>query len=408
MNFEFLNNLAERFGTPLYSYDVGSVKESYQELVDALPDGSDIFFSLKSNPHPALAKTLMACGSKVEITSDGEMDVAFLAGFNTKDMLYAGPGKTTNSLIKAFERNIKKVAIESWDDLARVNDIAKRTGRTVDALLRINPDQQIKSLGMSMVGVSSQFGFEIEDLIGNLRLENYGSVNIKGFQIYYGSQIFDSTALLETAKIGIAASARVAKKLGIDVTYIDLGGGFGHPFAKRGAKADLIGLKAGITACLNSVFPPVGGQQVKLGFESGRFLVAGSGVLITRVEHVKESKGKTFVVLDAGINHLGGMSGLGRLPKLEVDLVSLQRDDTESTMVADIVGPLCTPLDCIARNRTIPKVKVGDLVALPNVGAYGLTASLNGFLSRPFPVEVISEGDKVIEVSRLNTIRNIL
>lgn len=118
---------------------------------------------------------------------------------------------------------------------------------------------------------------------------------------------------------------------------------------------------------------------------------------------VKQSRTRTFVVLDTGIHHLGGMAGLGRIPRSAVTFTNLSRPDSTETLTADVVGPLCTPLDSLARGLTLPQVQPGDLLAVPNVGAYGLTASLLGFLSHPAPMEIAYRGNEVAEVWRWRT-----
>jgi hypothetical protein len=156
---------------------------------------------------------------------------------------------------------------------------------------------------------------------------------------------------------------------------------------------DLSGLREALDVVWKA--SPLHGKA-QLCFESGRYLCAGSGTLITTVLDVKQAGKKTFVVLDTGIHHLGGMSGLGRIPRAAITLQNLTAR-REGEMVADVVGPLCSPLDSLARGQKMAPVEVGDVLAVPNVGAYGLTASLLGFLSHETPAEVAYRGAEVVE-----------
>jgi diaminopimelate decarboxylase len=184
----------------------------------------------------------------------------------------------------------------------------------------------------------------------------------------------------------------------VRVEVLDLGGGFGAPFARQGPPVDLAGLRDRLTDLLDAHVPGWRGGSPRVVFESGRYLVGAAGSLVTAVLDVKRSHGKDVVVLESGINHLGGMSGLRRLPPLNPHLVTPRDGDLAPTVVT---GPLCTPLDSWSRTAPLPPLEPGDLLVVPNVGAYGLSASLIAFLGHPAPVEVAVDGDRVVHLSRL-------
>jgi diaminopimelate decarboxylase len=250
-----------------------------------------------------------------------------------------------------------------------------------------------------MTGVPSHFGFEETELESlSARISVVNGVDVAGIHVYMGTQVADASALDEVFQIAIDAAERMAAVFRIRV--IDLGGGFPWPFASTEAAPNLEPLAASLRSLVES---RVSSSGAELWFESGRYITASCGTLLARVMDVKHSRGTTFYLLDAGVSHLGGMSGLGRVLRPAVSLVAIERDSSGESIFADIVGPLCTPLDCLGRAVSVPKVEPGELVAIPNVGAYGATASLSGFLSRPTAIEVSLRGEQVISVARLRS-----
>ena len=211
--------------------------------------------------------------------------------------------------------------------------------------------------------------------------------------VYFGTQVASVEALAKNTQCALDTAVRVSTAIGFDCSVINAGGGFPWPYASDATGSDLAGLREALEAVWQA--SPLHGKA-QLCFESGRYLCAGSGTLLTTVLDVKKAGSKTFVVLDTGIHHLGGMSGLGRIPRSAITLTNLTAQ-REGEIVADVVGPLCSPLDSLARGQKMPPVEVGDILAVPNVGAYGLTASLLGFLSHATPVEAAYRGNEVVE-----------
>ena len=196
--------------------------------------------------------------------------------------------------------------------------------------------------------------------------------------------------------------------LRIEPTLIDLGGGFPHPFAIEGTRPQLgrSTLRASVESLLDHQFQGWRSGRPKVAFESGRYLVAGAGRFFCTVRDVKRSKDRWHVVLSGGVNHLGGMSGIARLPRIKPDLIPIRRPGSKANALpqmndVNVVGPLCTPLDTWAQGIRTPGVAIGDALMIPNVGAYGLTCSLIAFLSRVCPVEIILDGSRLIGASQL-------
>lgn len=401
MNAALAQTLSERHGTPLYAYDLASVGTQTDALFAALPGGASLCYSFKANPLPAIARRVRERGGRAEITSEGELAAALAAEFSGEQMLFGGPGKTPRELDAALTAGVRHFSSESFRDLAALSEACARHDCEADVMLRVNPDEA-PDARLAMTGVESQFGFAEPLLLSSeakaqVRLPR---LRINGVHIYFGTQVAGVEALVTNTRRALACAQRVEAALGIECRVVNVGGGFPWPYANDHAADSLVGLREQLTELWDSL--PFKARGTQLWFESGRYLCAGSGWLIARVLDLKPFSSRTFVILDTGIHHLGGMAGLGRVPRGAVTLFNLSRDvSQEPLMTADLVGPLCTPLDSLARGLKIPALQPGDLVGIPNVGAYGLTASLHAFLSHPPPVEVAHEDGREVEVWQL-------
>ena len=398
MNPDFAAELVRRFGSPLYAYDLDAVAERARLLRSELPEGSRLYYSFKANPLPALARELRANGCHAEITSEGELTAAQQAGFQPDEMMFGGPGKSSREITAALAAGIRWFSCESFTDVSRVSTAAGEARAGINMLLRVNPPNA-PDARMAMTGVESQFGFDEEQLLEQATAVKAGwpNVTVRGVHIYFGTQVATREALVENTRRALESARRLEAALDTRFEVVNAGGGFPWPYATDGAPPDLAGLKQGIEEVRDS---HATGEQPALWFESGRHLVAGSGTLISTVMDVKRSRSKHFVVLDTGIHHLGGMMGLGRIPRFAVAFNNLSTGEDSGSappFAADVVGPLCSPLDSLARGVQLHNFGIGNLVAIPNVGAYGLTASLIGFLSHPAPVEVAFRNREVIE-----------
>ncbi len=393
MNTDFAQKLIAEFGSPLFAYDLDVVAERARMLIEALPEGSRLYYSFKANPLPAIARELREQGVCAEITSEGELMAAQNAGFSAGIVL-GGPGKSEKVIQTALDQGVRHFSCESFTDAARLSKMAVSAGVEITAMLRVNP-QQVPDARLAMSGVESQFGFEESLLLADgaaekLRLPN---VTLNGVHVYFGTQVASVEALAKNTHCALETAERVSRALGFECSVVNAGGGFPWPYASDAVAPDLSGLREALDVVWKASLLH---GKAQLCFESGRYLCAGSGTLITTVLDVKQAGKKTFVVLDTGIHHLGGMSGLGRIPRAAIALQNLTAR-REGEMVADVVGPLCSPLDSLARGQKMAPVEVGDVLAVPNVGAYGLTASLLGFLSHETPAEVAYRGTEVVE-----------
>lgn len=388
--------------TPAYVYDLSEVDANVDRLRAALPESAGLYYSLKANPHPEILALLLRRGIAAEVCSPGELTAAVDAGFPVAEILYTGPGKRDQDVMSALRLGVREFCVDSPTGLAQLDRLAAGAGATVRTLVRINDEAPVAGRGLAMTGTTSQFGADTSWVLTDpASFGDRDNVRVVGLHLYMGSNVGSVDDLLAQFAREARTAARLVDALAghvADTEVIDLGGGFAAPFATKGQAADLGGLRAGLCAVLDEHLGGWrdGGPQVV--FESGRFLVGTAGALITRVLDVKRSHGKDVVVLESGINHLGGMSGLRRLPPLNPTLLGADDGPRTPTVMA---GPLCTPLDTWSRAAPLPRLRPGDVVVVPNVGAYGLYASLIAFLGHPAPVEVVTDGTEVVHVSRL-------
>ncbi|TDU04451.1 diaminopimelate decarboxylase [Streptomyces sp. 846.5] len=382
--------------TPAYVYDLAEVRRNHGRLVSTLPPGSGLFYSLKANPHPALLQTLAGLGTRAEACSSGELTAALDAGWTADEILYTGPAKSDDEVRRALNLGVRLFSVDSPVAIEQLHRLAAAHGVVAKCILRVNDDQPVPGQGLTMTGVASQFGADTSWILHEPELfSGRPHATVIGLHLYMGSNITRIEDLAGQFQQSLRTANRISERLsrcGVQISLLDLGGGFGAPFAQAGSALELGPLAPVLGGLLDEHVPGWRARSPEVVFESGRYLVATAGTLFTAVVDVKESHRRAIVLLESGINHLGGMSGLRRLPQLRPCLVTRQAaGDAVETLVA---GPLCTPLDTWARNVVLPRLRPGDVLAVPNVGAYGLTASLVAFLGHPLPAEVITDSER--------------
>ncbi|GGL05694.1 type III PLP-dependent enzyme [Streptomyces flaveus] len=395
---EHFERLLATYGSPLYVHDLGRVRQAYGDLAAALPEGARIYYSLKANPHPGLVAELVRAGARAEITSRGELTAALEAGCVAGELLYSGPGKTPGELDEAVAQGVRAFSVESFGDLERIGAAGVAHRVTADCVLRINAAGAPGDAGLRMTGSASQFGFDLDVLLSAPARLRVPGTRVAGLHFFPLTNARDEAGLVAEIVQSIRTAAELRDELGLDLRLVDLGGGFAAPYAVPGERPRYPGLRAAVTEALDASLPGWRTGAPVVAFESGRHLVGDSGTLLTTVTDVKDSKGTRFAVLDAGVNHLGGLSGLGRLLPMKARPLGGGEGEPQRVTLA---GPLCTPADLLGRAVEIPGLRPGTVLAFPNVGAYGLTASLLGFLGHRAPAEVLVDGGEVVSATRL-------
>jgi diaminopimelate decarboxylase len=392
-----VRELAAAAGTPAYLYDGGVMRRAYRSLAQALQGFAIIHYSVKANPAPAIIRLFVEEGAGVEIASVGEYRLARAAGADPGRMLFAGPAKRAAELEEVIQGGIGEIHLESREEIERVAAIGRRSRRAVPAAIRVNPVATAQAGAMRMGGKPTAFGFDEEDIETVIAaVMKAGQIELTGVHLFAGTQILDAGMLVDQWRHGISVAARVAACINRPLKTIDLGGGLGIPYFPGEHALDLGEVAAAVPALgdLQRADPLLAGARVVV--EPGRYLAGPAGVYVVEVNSVKRSRGTRFVVTDGGMNHhLAASGNLGQIIKRDYPIVAPAKMGAAGKWPATVAGPLCTPLDTLARSASLPELAAGDLVAILQSGAYGLTASPGRFLSHPAPAEVLVEDGKV-------------
>jgi diaminopimelate decarboxylase len=385
-----VTSLVAQYGTPLFVYDRDVIDRKLALLRNALPAEFEISYSVKANPNRAILEHFVARACGLEVASAGEFWRALRAGCSPERVLFAGPGKTETELEFVLSHNIGEIHIESLLEAQRISAICRRLAIRARIALRVNPGSAVQGGAMRMGGKASPFGVDEESidqvldyLLAEPRLEFHG------IHLFTGTQILDHTILVSQYRRGLDIGRRVAKRLKRPLKTVDFGGGLGIPYVDRDHELDLDRLNVELGAMMHGVREEVCFSDTQFIVEPGRYLVGEAGIFISRINDIKVSRGKRFLILDGGMNyHLAASGNLGQVIKRNFPIALLNKLQAKCHLPVDIVGPLCTPLDTLARDVELPSAEVGDLVGIFQSGAYGLTASPVDFLSHPIPAEV--------------------
>lgn len=388
-----IKELAQRYGTPFFVYDVQVLERQWKLLREALPERFDIHYSVKANPNQAFLKFFIDQGAGLEIASAGELYQALASGCRPENILFAGPGKSEAELAIALAEGIGEIHAESLLEGRRIAQLAERQGRKARIALRVNPSAAVEGGGMRMGAKPVAFGIDEDQLDGIIdQFLNEPWLDIVGLHLFVGTQILEHQTLLTQYRAAIEIGRRLSAKIGKPLETIDFGGGLGVPYFLHEQRLDMNALREGLGPLVQEVAGDPALNRARLVVEPGRFLVAESGIYVARVSDVKVSRGKKFVIIDGGMHHhLAASGNLGQTIKRNFPVAVLNKLDQPRVENVDVVGPLCTPLDMLARGIDLPAVEVGDLIGVFQSGAYARTSSPWGFLSHPFPPEVLVE-----------------
>ena len=395
--------LARRYGTPLFVYDLDMAARQVSRLVDALPSASALYYSLKANPHPDVVEAMVACGCLLEVSSLAELRIALTAGAAPDAILMTGPALSKEDIRASIGLGLRKFSVESEANLARLHSTARATRTVVRYLLRVNTPNLGRGR-LRMAGRPTQFGTDLDAILDAPTLTSTTEFcEFAGLHFYSLSNAESEDDLVTTAQANLSAALAIGLAHRVGFSEIDLGGGFSAPYGTHDSTPAYPTLRPRLEELYDEAFQ--GATRPALAFESGRYLAAELGTLVATVQDVKMSKGRQFVILDAGVNHLGGMGAIGKTLPMQFDVSSVE-SSTTPTSPSTIVGPLCTPVDIISRAVQLPNIRPGAVVSIPAVGAYGLTASLIGFISRPIATEISVSKGNPISVTRLKLERS--
>ena len=370
-------DIAEEVGTPFYLYSHATIKRHFQVFGDAFSGLNHLTcFSVKSNSNIAILRIVALLGGGADVVSGGELFRALKAGIAPEKIVFSGAGKTEEEMELALKSDILMLNVESEQELQALDKIAKKVGRRANIAVRINPDVKPDTHHYVVTGSKeTKFGIPLQNALqvyGLARkLEN---INIKGISCHIGSQLTDTNPFIEALKKLKGLLTELTEK-GIDIKFLNLGGGLGITYNDENPPHP-----SQYAQALKEV---IGDEKATLILEPGRVIIGNAGILVTKVIYTKSTSGKNFIIVDAGMNDL-------IRPTLYSSFHAIQpvKMSGAKMITADLVGPICETGDFLAKDRKMPSLKPGDLVAVMSAGAYSFSMTSN-YNSRPRPPEVL-------------------
>lgn len=373
--------------TPAYVYNRRCLTASVASLRSVLPDSIGIHYAIKANPFPPLVRHMAGLVDGFDCASLTEMRLASEVAGTKQKLSIAGPAKSRAEHRHAIEAGIT-INAESVGELERIMVAAQLTRQRARVALRVNPPFALKGSGMHMGGGARPFGIDSEAIPAILEQRETlaeGGIDLVGLHLFAGSQSLDAAAIAGSLDAWTELLRDWQQTTGYTPTELLIGPGLGVAYHPGDRPLDLDVLAAAF-ARLGDALATLGDQGdtiIDTRLELGRFLVAGAGVYLTRVVDRKISRGTTYLVCDGGMHHHLALSGnLGAVLRRNWPLVVVDRLDDEAGETVDIAGPLCTPLDVLGKNQSLPPLAPGDWLGVLQSGAYGASASPTGFLSR--------------------------
>lgn len=386
--------LAEKHGTPLYVYSQHTLTDHFQKLDRALsPLNHLICYAMKANSNQAVMRTLADLGSGFDVVSEGELRRVLAAGGKANQCVFAGVGKTEREIEFALKQGIYSFNVESEPELERINRVAERMKRKAPVAVRVNPNIDAGTHAKITTGTyENKFGIAIEKVEGvYARASRLKNLRLAGIQMHIGSQLTDVTPFELAVRKLVPLAAKLSAKYGFE--FISIGGGIGIVYQPALESGGLTWWKT--TAARKILTPSVYATTLvpllqplglRVLLEPGRFIVGNAGILVTRVEYVKRTGKKNFVIVDAAMNDLIRPAFYDSYH----EIVCVQ-NKSRGRVSSDVVGPICESGDFFAKDRSLPKVGEGDYLALLSAGAYGSVMGSN-YNSRGLAAEVLVNG----------------
>ncbi|MBI3725781.1 diaminopimelate decarboxylase [bacterium] len=401
-----LEELARAHGTPLYVYSAATLLDHYRKVRDAFaPLGGWVAYSLKACSNLSILRLLAREGAGFDVVSGGELVRVREAGGSPARTVFAGVGKTDDELELALALGVHHLNVESREELERLDKLAGIHGLVARAALRINPDVDPKTHRYITTGKKeNKFGVDLATAREIFAERScFAHVDLKGVHMHIGSQLTEVAPFKEAVE-RVVAFADDQRRAGVDLSWLNLGGGFGIWYSDRAARP--------VLEFAQAAAPFLEGKRYEVIVEPGRFVAGNAGVLLARVIDVKRTAGRRFVIVDAGMTELIRPSLYKSYHRVwpvrsSEDPRALGESEKPGLELADVVGPICESTDFLALDRSLPEVARGDLLCIFSAGAYGFSMSSN-YNTRPRPPEVLVEGERARVIRRRETVEDLL
>ncbi len=380
-----IEKVAKQVETPVYCYSAAALRHNFHVYADQFkPDNSLICFAVKANSNQAVIGELARLGAGADVVSEGELRRALLAGIPASRIVYSGVAKTAREMRFALEQGIFQFNIESEPELEMLSEVASSMGKQAPVAFRINPDiDALTHAKISTGKASNKFGIPwTRAKEAYARAASLPGIRVQGIDIHIGSQL----TRLEPFEAAFRCIAELTEQLraqGHAISVLDIGGGLGIDYGDGSAQPPAV---SDYAALANSI---LGKLDCRILIEPGRSLVGDIGVLISRVTYIKEGERDHFLIIDAGMNDLLRPS----MYDAYHDIIPARPSSGERVHY-HIVGPICETGDTFSRDRMLPPLRAGDLVAIKNAGAYGAVMA-SSYNTRPLVPEVLVDGDTI-------------
>jgi diaminopimelate decarboxylase len=401
--------LVKKFGTPLYVYSQRTLTDHFQKLDSALGALDHLVcFAMKSNSNLAVLRTIANLGGGFDIVSGGELQRVIAAGGDPRKCVFAGVGKTEAEIEFALLENIYCFNVESEPELQRINKVAARLKKIAPVAVRVNPNIEAHTHAKITTGTyENKFGIEFEKIEGiYARASKLKNLRLRGLQMHIGSQLTTVSPFEQAIRKVLPLVEKLKKRHALE--FFSIGGGLGivyQPVLASGsadwwqsAAAKNVLTPAKYAARLVPLLRPLG---LKILLEPGRFISGNAGILVTRIEYVKRTGKKNFLIVDAAMNDLIRPAFYDAYH----EIVPLTRKGG-APISSDVVGPICESGDYFCKDRPLPKLGEGDAIALLSAGAYGSVMGSN-YNARPLPTEVLVNGKKFAAVRERQAVAKI-
>ena len=392
-----IERIAEEVGTPFYLYSHATLVHHFQVFDQAFADIPHLVcFAMKANSNAATLKLFADLGSGADVVSGGELYRALRAGIPPSRIVFAGVGKTREEMGFALKSDILMFNVESPQELRLLNDVAGAMGTKARVALRINPDVDPNTHPYIATGLKkSKFGIDISLAMEEYRVaKELQHIEVVGVHQHIGSQITEIAPFVDSL-VKVAGLIAELRDHGFAIKYLDVGGGLGITYKDEDPPVPRVFAEAMIAVIKNL------GCTIVL--EPGRVIVGNAGVLVTKVLYDKRTPAKHFIVVDAGMNDLIRPSLYGSFHSI----LPARQETGRETVVVDVVGPVCESGDFLAKDRSMPAPKPGELLVVMSAGAYGYTMSSN-YNSRPRPPEIMVKGDRYFTIRERESYEDLI
>ncbi|MFK5986321.1 MAG: pyridoxal-dependent decarboxylase, exosortase A system-associated [Pseudomonadota bacterium] len=379
--------------TPFYAYDRNLIHQRIKKLKQHLPEQISLHYAIKANPFVPLVDDISLLVDGLDVASQHELLIALNSNINHKHISFAGPGKSDSELKAAIVSQVL-INVESITELERIKTFAEEYKIAARIALRLNPDFELKNSGMRMSGGAKPFGIDTELLADIFPLFTSTWLDFEGFHLFMGSQNLRPELIIDAHNQIFTLVDQLIKQYQLSLKHLNIGGGFGIPYFPGDNPLELEPICQNLKNLIKQAEFMQTSQQsnTEIVIELGRYLVGEAGVYICQVVDIKASRGKKFVIVNGGLHHhLANSGNFGQTIRKNYPVViaNKYKNSELDEEVVTITGPLCTPLDLLAKDVLLPKCDIGDYFVVLQSGAYGKSASPENFLGQPIVKEIL-------------------